>query len=360
LKAAQQVALDSTPGFPCSRIANTNKAVLESHGDAIVDKAVERLFKILLEDVPASAEEILREDWHDPCTPFIKREPHPSRKSVDGKWRIVSCLSIVDQLVERVILSRAIFSIKLKYPYSDVVIGIGFTDQMNEEFHSRVRQRIGPDVTSTDISGWDRVLGATWLQEAAESVIRSEQSKSPNWQRAVRNHAYMMVRPSFIIPNGTNSLIVTRIRPGGQISGGYQTTAYNGLARVDVSNVAGSDICIAAGDDALESFPRGYDYLSRYEEMGFTVRQEDPAPNSFDFCSHLYTDANPKCASLTSWPKTVSKYFQKNQVTVTHMMAIYYELRNDPELLAILAPYIDARYLECQEPAKGTVAGQSL
>jgi hypothetical protein len=250
----------------------------------------------------------------------------------------------------------AVVSIKRLYPVSDAVTAIGFTDKQTAQFHNQVRRDLGPRLKATDVSGWDRTLGPGWVLEAAESVIRSAADKAyPSWTSAVRNHVYGLINPAFIVPCEDQYAIVTRRYPGGMLSGSFMTTTFNTLARLDVSNAAGSIRAKAAGDDCLELFPEDgqYDYVAAYAKLGFTIRASQTQDDGrFEFCSHLYDDRSPDKAQLTSEQKLVLRYFQLPKVTFEHYGAALYELRHNPNLEK-LKPYLKQRFVEHFKPDQG-------
>lgn len=306
-------------------------------------------------------QELVSNGFRDLVSPFMKDEPHPPRKADVGAWRIVQCVSLVDQLVERVLYTRPVTSLKKLYPTSDAVVGIGFTDEQTAVFHQEARSQLGETLKATDIAGWDRSLGEGWVHEAAESIIRSSTSDTPAWSNAVRNHVYGLTHPAFIIPNGKNHLVVQRSIPGGMLSGSYMTTTFNTLARLDVAQAAGSLRAKAAGDDCLEVFPKGYDYVQAYAAIGFTIRESTTVdPTVFEFCSHEYRDSHPREVPLVSWLKTVHRYFLLRNVTIEQYCAILHELRHNKELDE-LRPLLQARFEEClEQPTPGAGVEQKL
>jgi len=206
-------------------------------------------------------QELVEQGWRDVVTPFLKDEPHPPRKADVGAWRSVMCVSLVDQVVERCIYTRLIAALKSEFPHSDALLGMSFTDEATQVFFDKMREDLGDDFVTTDVSGWERSLGAEYVYEAAESCIRSAEDPTPLWDNAVRNHVYGLVRPVFIVPKGGTYVLLTRMKEGGMLSGSFVTSLFNTLARLDASKQAGSIRAKAAGDDAGERFPPNYDFV---------------------------------------------------------------------------------------------------
>lgn len=132
-----RIRLQGNPGGGYSVYFATNGQVIETFKDQLVETAVDRLFD--LAEAPKRhadhfglARSLLAEGLADTCTPFIKNEPHPSRKR--GKERIVIAVSIVDQLVELALFGSLLDRVHGGYPHLGVISGIGFSDSLSEEF----------------------------------------------------------------------------------------------------------------------------------------------------------------------------------------------------------------------------------
>lgn len=264
--------------------------------------------------------------------PFLKDEPHPPRKSDVGAWRSVMCVSLVDQVVERMIYARLIAALKSEFPNSDALLGMSFTDEATQTFFDKVRKDMGTDFVTTDVSGWERTLGAEYVYEAAESCIRSAEDPTPFWDNAVRNHTYGLVRPVFIVPKGGTYTLLTRVKEGGMLSGSYVTSLFNTLARLDASRQAGSIRAKAAGDDAAEKFPPGYDFVEAYRLLGFKIRLSDyHTADDFEFCAHRYRKGLADKCPLTSWLKLLLRYNLLVRVDPEQYYAALHETRHNSE-----------------------------
>lgn len=353
-RAIDSVKRDSSPGYPLRRYAVTNDKALAAYRPLIVESAIQRLMLLstgkTVELAPAA---LVQSGARDLVSPFIKNELHPPRKARLGKWRIVQCVSLVDQLVERVLYTLPVDALKIRYPRSDAVVGIGFTDLMTAEFYDVVVKDMTTDACATDVSGWDTTVGASYIEEAAESVIRSCVNPSDDWVRAVRGHVHGLLNPAFLVPVRGGYEVVSRRRPGGMLSGSYLTTTFNTLARLDVSRLAGSIRCKAAGDDAIELFPPGLDPVKAYQKLGFKLRLE-PRSDGFVFCSHLYPHLAPDKAPLVSWRKAVANFLLLNNPSPEQIVAIRHELRHNPELEWVLPMIYGA--MRNGDPAAGAAA----
>lgn len=349
---------DSSPGYPLRRYVATNDQAFTAYRPLIVEAVAARLILLSTgETVGRTPSALVRTGCRDLVSPFIKNELHPPRKARSGKWRIVQCVSLVDQLVERVLYSIPVMALKIRYPRSDAVVGIGFTDHMTAEFYDVVMADMTKDACATDVSGWDTTVGASFIEEASEALIRSCSNPTEEWVRAVRGHVHGLLNPAFLVPTKGGFEVVSRNRPGGMLSGSFLTTTFNTLARLDVSRLAGSIRCKAAGDDAIELFPPEVDPVEAYRRLGFKLRLE-PRSDGFVFCSHLYPHLSPDKAPLLSWRKAVANFLLLGKPSPEQRVAIRHELRHNSELEWV-EPLINDT-TENDDPAAGTVADKIL
>jgi hypothetical protein len=277
---------------------------------------------------------IVEEGWRDPVSPFIKDEPHPERKWSKGKWRIVTCVSLVDQVVERCIYGRVVYAVKSQYPSSPAVIGIGFTDDMAEDFSEEIRRKFTKPA-SNDISGWDSTLGGSYIRRNGDYVSESAHEAPRAYTVAVRNHLVCNVNPLFIVKTNTQSFLYSRRASGGMLSGCYVTTLFNTLCRLDVAYLAGASEVKAAGDDTVEEHADPLGVVERYSRLGFEVRFEPHSPTSFEFCSHRFSLIKEPIF-FSGWRKSCLRFFLNGKFDPERVMALFHEIRNNPEQLRLV------------------------
>jgi hypothetical protein len=303
--------------------------VLDKHRRLIVNGAVHRILILGNRDLPEDPLERVLEGFADFVIPFEKFEGHPARKARDGKWRIVSCLSLVDQLVERVLYSDFIDPVKEDYPNSGAVIGIGFTDELSRQFCETI-----PDgVYSTDISGMDRSLHASYVRACVERKIETLGPRFIKYKRVMRAHNECMLHPVFAVPtkNSRAQLFVGH-EPKGMLSGRFVTTFFNSDIRVDMAYLAGASFVKACGDDCLEKHDcTDAELIAKYERLGFKLRDPELLTERLiKFCSHSFRRADDYKASLDSWPKALHKLASR-PILQSHVAAFLYEVRHNPE-----------------------------
>jgi len=280
---------------------------------------------------------------HGLVHPFEKDEPHPPRKAVLGKWRIVNGLCIIDQLIERVLFRPFVDQLKSLYPCSAAVVGVGFSDDHSSLLSSEIVDSFTMSRTyAMDVSGWERSLGRNLLIAASELLIARIRNPQ-NYKcviHCIRLHIRMLTNPLLIVPSSdrTSYELVARSNPSGMLSGSYMTTTYNTLSRVLIAYDCGALSVKAAGDDSIEELPCSIEeYRRRYEEVGFTLREVELLDNNnIKFCSHHFRRVGTESwvASLESWPKALHSVLSK-KITPELRSAFLYEVRHNPNKVAL-------------------------
>lgn len=343
--AMKDLQRSSTPGYPLNEVYSTNGVALDHDGISIRDAACQRLslyFNDPLVSDSYDSVHAVRHGYCDPVSPFIKNEPHPPRKAVTQDFRAVTGMSVVDQIVDRVLFHQLIDSVKEVFPTSGAAIGIGFTDEAGSAFAKHVlanslSEEEGYSNVSSDVASWDSKVGITWL----EQVIRDSHGKLVNnlvftkWFKAAMLRVRCVCDPLFVVRFGTEHRFYTRSHPGAMLSGWFMTTFANTVARLDVSAHVGSKSAIAAGDDCVEKTRLGAEELKKeYSKLGFPVREVVKLkPNHLLFCSTLFSPSKDHFPELTSVVKCLSKVLTR-PVTDDQIGGVLEALRN--------SSYIDA------------------
>jgi len=100
-----QVKLDSSPGVPLA-VFGKNEQVLTSHGELVCRAVIARIHLLASQDVPEDSYEIVEKRMADPVRFFVKNEPHPMRKLINKRFRLIGSVSLVDQNVERLLFTE--------------------------------------------------------------------------------------------------------------------------------------------------------------------------------------------------------------------------------------------------------------
>lgn len=228
----------------------------------------------------------------DPDRVFPKNQANPRRKP---RCRLISGASLVDQLVTRMFFQGFAEKENEYYPSLPTKKGIGFNAEHAQlimegyEYDSSLYRR---GAVVSDVSGWEKSFSqdcALIFTEVARKLCDAGCDSdlllsACEWWR----HSLL----SNIAVFGQGHLIKFRDTCV-QRSGNYLTTSSNGIARVGLAVLVGSDAC-SMGDDCFEWSRLGPEELAQaYQALGLKVR--DVAQLSQDelyFCSHhFYRDA---------------------------------------------------------------------
>ncbi|QTF33728.1 RNA-dependent RNA polymerase [Grapevine enamovirus 1] len=291
------MTMDSGAGIPYASFLNRkiNQKWLDSEDkvEAVWDLVRARLERMLTYSW-VSPEQAVLDGVCDPVRVFVKGEPHKVAKLHEGRFRIIASVSMVDQLVARMLFQsqnkqelRMWFSIPSKPG-----MGLSTDNQVREFLDSLVAVSGAPSpeelvadwqkwCVPTDCSGFDWSVPMWLLEDDMECRNRLTADLTQDlitlrsvWLKCLGNSLFSL----------SDGCLLAQTTPGIQKSGSYNTSSSNSRMRVLMSKHAGAKWCVAMGDDAIESTDTN---LSAYEEMGFKCEAAD----KFDFCSHIFHSA---------------------------------------------------------------------
>nr|WMV94193.1 RNA-dependent RNA polymerase [Pepper vein yellows virus 10] len=310
-----------------------------------------RLQKMLkVESSEMSAEELVQAGLCDPIRVFVKREPHKQSKLDEGRYRLIMSVSLVDQLVARVLFQNqnkreiALWRVNPSKP------GFGLsTDEQVLEFvqalAAQVEVPVEEVITSwqkylvpTDCSGFDWSVAEWMLHD--DMIVRNKLTLDLNPTTEKLRFAWLKCISNSVLCLSDGTLLAQRV-PGVQKSGSYNTSSSNSRIRVMAAYHCGADWAMAMGDDALESVNTN---LEVYKSLGFKVE----VSGQLEFCSHIFRAPdlalpvnerkmlyklifgyNPGSGSL----EVISNY-------IAACASVLNELRHDPDSVALLYQWL--------------------
>lgn len=328
---------DSSPGVPWHRLETTKGALLENHGELIVDAVLARLAVLDSADLGGSVDPraLLDAGCCDPVRLFVKNEPHKVEKAVEGRWRLISSVSIVDELVERLLFSAQNELEIISWEVCPSKPGMGLSlESQTEALYASVEDKLD-SASENDVIGWDFAVREFLMKMEAEARVRLAQaSLHSSFARVVRNRLFCLARAVFALSNG---VLYMQTVPGMVKSGSYITSSSNSRMRYMLSQLIGAKWAMAMGDDCVE------DYVAqareRYEHFGFRLkllkRCEDRV---FEFCSHIFTKT--KAIPLNHIKGTFR--LLSDVPDFERYQQFRFEFRNSPHLLEMLEIVDDA------------------
>lgn len=330
-----------TPGYPLNLVHQTNHHVLENDFELVLGASIARLHLWLTADeetiswVTKDPFLAVKMGFVDPSTIFIKDEPHPHRKVKDGRYRCITPVSIVDQVVEATLFSE--MSAKRKEGgalfASGSAVGIGFTDRQHKEFASFLYKDDRP-VVSDDVSGFDALHTEQMLDATAELDRAQYVTVLPAecWWRAHALWAKLSAKSVSVF----GEYLYGKSIPGMINSGSRDTSRRNTSLRILYGMIIAATLgdnyfVMANGDDACTWGVKDLDeYLKTAESYGINLRDAMQSRDIVEFCSHRYIRGDP-AVPLTSYAKSVYRLLTSAEVDPFDARQCVEEMRHNVE-----------------------------
>lgn len=316
---------DSSPGIPYVTFGKTNHDVMMTCGPFIYSATKARLQLISstpLEELRSkTAYQLSVEGYCDPIRVFVKNEPHNRVKMAQGRYRIISSVSLVDNLLQRCVFDdqdRAEISSWTSHPSQP---GLGFNTDKTKQFLSQLPSS---SIAEADVSGWDWSVQGWEL--SAEAVLRCRLLTEPN-----PYFEDILVKLMFIISLSTFTLsdgqVFTQLRPGIMKSGAKITSSSNSRIRVLAHHILNpsNPWCVAMGDDSLERPFTGA--VQAYQALGHPTKMftERARGEEFEFCGHIYNPISETCRP-TNVVKMLVRYCVLASPNADQRVALFTEL----------------------------------
>jgi len=326
---------DGSPGVPLKNMGSFNKNVLDSHLKFFKSVLKDRLYllKTTTNDQikKYSAKELVQLGFVDPVRLFVKNEPHPARKAIAKRWRLIHSVSLIDQAVER-ILNQHVNSKEIsRWDRIPSKPGMGFSQgdicKIVENFEAM--RAIG-DVAASDVEGFDFSV-QSWMFEAEAKIrllLHDEDLTGTYYERMLLNRAYCVSTKVFQTSNG---ILYSQDEGGIQPSGSYCTSSANSRIRVLMAQLVGSNAANAAGDDCNELWVE--DAKEKYDKLGVRLKfYEKIIGNNFEFCSHIY-DIPSKTAYAVGLIKETMTFINKKRTKEFLLNQDTYKLQYSDDLV---------------------------
>jgi hypothetical protein len=305
---------NSSPGTPYHVLGATNAVILDNYSELIKQIVIERLTLLCSTRINLgllTPAQLVVHGFTDPIRVFVKNEVHKVKKVQTGKVRLISSVSIVDQIIERLLFADQNQAEIKDHNWIPSKPGFGMleTSGVNDirEYVSLMRE-IGP-LVSTDMSTWDFTM-QEW-EFAAEFKMRSILNRSDSrdsWTIMARNRLMCLCNSIFALSDG--SLFSQRMR-GVMKSGSYLTSSTNSRVRAFIAFLRGAP-SITMGDDCIEVCSNKQSLIDHYYKLGHNVKDVKDVIDSFEFCSHRFTDDT---VVPVNWMKTLINFLLKKDFT---------------------------------------------
>lgn len=320
----------SSPGYPYMRLGRTNGEVLGAHASLIEDLAVRRLVDLWesdFDDLAAlSAQELVDCGYCDPIRVFVKNELHGRLKVAQGRMRLIMSVSVVDQIVERVLNGAQNGAEINAWESIPSKPGMGLGDEGLFTLEASFKSMKQP--LSSDISGFDWSVSAWWLDcDARARALLTGLGRDMHRKRAL-----CLGRSLLVFSDG---VVWAQTEDGVQKSGSYNTSSTNSRIRFMLAALVArrggwtGDAC-AMGDDAVEDSPVD-DLAPAYQQLGFRLKE---ASRDIEFCAYRFNLAGG--FEPVRWHKMLANLLWSKPRDATAaaelLVALRHELRHSPHL----------------------------
>lgn len=275
---------DASCGVPLSYAFKDNEEFLNGVAEEDVVLAVWARLGGLAEPADYSgltARQLVAQGLTDPVRVFVKNELHSAEKVAQGRMRLISVLSTLDQIIERVLHGTQNQEEIAAWEDIPSKPGMGLDDSSLDTLRTTIQ--LFQDPVDTDISGWDWGVPG-WLA-IAEMEVRVELAgcgPGSVYSNMAINRMLCLTLSVMVLSDGT--VWEQKVR-GIQKSGSYCTSSGNSRMRVMLAYMAGAAAAIAMGDDCVEEYsPFAEEFYSRH----VLVKDYKPAREKcghIEFCS---------------------------------------------------------------------------
>lgn len=282
--------------------------------DLVIQAVVERLHVLAAVDPRRHGwgpSELVQRGLCDPVRLFVKQEPHTQLKIEQGRFRLISSVSLIDQLVERMLFgpqNTMEIATWFKIP-SKPGMGLATEEQTRLLWNDLKYKHSNHPAAEADISGFDWSVQDWELW--ADLSMRIELGNFPDlMKRAAVSRFYCFMNSVFQLSSGE---MIEQEIPGLMKSGSYCTSSTNSRIRCLMAELIGAPWCIAMGDDSVEGWTPAA--TEKYAALGHTCKEYFPCSvrpdgslKEVNFCSHSFTDRG---SELTTWAKTLFRFLSR-------------------------------------------------
>lgn len=256
---ATKIDWTSSPGYPYLMRAPTNGIFFRVVDGSPSSEAADHVWEII--------QDRIREGDADPIRLFIKPEPHSSRKLEEGRYRLISSVSVVDQIIDHMLFGE--MNQKLCDNWMDTPVRTGWNEKWGGWRAMPRAKWLACDKTS-----WDWTVHVWMIEMVLELRASLCQTGGPllaRWMElATWRYKCLYVNAQIITSGG---LIMRQVTPGVMKSGCVNTISDNSIMqvllhlRVCLETDQPPGWLLAMGDDTLQEPPADLSsYIDQLEQ----------------------------------------------------------------------------------------------
>lgn len=282
---------DASSGYPWMIQFPTKQDFVNRDPERLIDLVLSRLSvrqsTTLKEIERLGPVGILKKGLCDPIRVFVKSEFHSVEKYKEGRMRLISNVSIVDEIIERLLYTNQNTDHQ-NHCLSGQGTAVGWdisTDLGVQAAYESVEKHLDKAADS-DVSGWDMSVKEWGF--TAEAEIRKRlctATKQSSWCHQSDVHFGLTCRSVYVVTDGT---MYCSTMNGLQNSGKYLTSYSNSIQRNLLAFLMGCDWSISMGDDNVSTYVENA--VEKAYKFGFRLKNYKKVDRSkgFEFCSHMF------------------------------------------------------------------------
>lgn len=274
----------------------------------------------------------------DPVKLFVKNEPHKLSKVLEGRFRLIFSMSVIDNIIARILLSaqnNAEIDVWEDIPLKP---GMGLTDDHMKSIWKYVSDNEVGGLVEADMKGWDWSFQEQDFESDLERRAALNGGKHTLWWQIAKAHYHCVMRKVMVLSDGE---MYKQLAPGIMPSGWYPTSSTNSAVRaINHAHAALSEgvepFIMAMGDDSVERLVQNLE--AHYRDLGKVCGMLNSASSQkFEFCSTLFHGEIGVPVNVT---KQLYNLLRAKPIAVSDACLRFdqfcYELRHCPELSTII------------------------
>lgn len=250
----------------------------------------------------------------DPIKVFVKPEPHKLSKIAEGRYRLISAVSLVDTMVDRVMFRWLAKAIMATVGQTPVMIG---WSPLRGGYRYLLEKFRGKKTRGLDKTAWDWTVPEWLIKDCLQVIFSLAEMPNPRWTEWALLRWQALFRDAiFQFSDGT---VVKQPGWGVMKSGCYLTIIINSIGQLIHHAIAlrrlnkhpKSLAFVTIGDDVtVEDFEQFPEYERIILENGALLKPSEPTAH-IEFAGFVYSEEG---GVSRAWPE----YWQKHLFAASH------------------------------------------
>lgn len=272
-RIVENVEMSSSPGYPYLLNQTNNAGFFHCVNGEFDEERLRFIWDLVQEQI--------NHRRSDPIRLFIKPEPHSEKKISNGRYRLISSVSIIDQIIDAMLFGDMNQKMIDNWPLLPTRVG------WSPYYGGWKNLPYSTNQMAIDKSGWDWTVQPWLIEVVLDMRKRLCRNSTQQWEElATWRYCELFRQPTFITSGG---LLLRQLKPGVMKSGCYNTLIDNSI----MQTVLHAQVCtemgipmgfqITMGDDTLQDQLEG-PVLQRYLDIMGQYCNVKICESRMDFC----------------------------------------------------------------------------